>query len=124
MAPTSVRFQPAMSFVASLRLVLPLLFAFTLAAPSVEDSNSPVCTQIGTSISSSSDVYYLGTIPKFYFALYNNIHHCLGDPLYSKGVYHWANYTSRAAKCVVEPGTPADVGIIVIYSFFSAHPNS
>ena len=43
----------------------------------------------------------------------------IGDPQYTKGVQHWANHTSQAAKCVVEPGTPVDVGIIVKKSFFS-----
>ena len=42
----------------------------------------------------------------------------LGDPQYAKGIQHWANYTSQAAICVVEPGTAGDVGIIVNLSFF------
>ena len=48
----------------------------------------------------------------------------IGDPQYAKGVQHWANYTSQAAKCVVEPGTAVDVGIIVKKLFLSAYPNS
>jgi hypothetical protein len=47
----------------------------------------------------------------------------IGDSLYAKGVQRWDNYTSQAA-CVVEPGTAADVGIIVRNSFLSDHSNS
>ena len=47
----------------------------------------------------------------------------IGDPLYAKGVHHWANYTSQASKCVVEPGTAADVGTIVRNSFLPDDPN-
>ena len=47
----------------------------------------------------------------------------IGDPLYAKGVHHWANYTSQASKCVVEPGTAADVGTIVRNLFLLNHPN-
>ncbi|KIM38915.1 hypothetical protein M413DRAFT_239222 [Hebeloma cylindrosporum] len=54
-----------------------------------------VCARIASSISSSSGVYFPG------------------DALYDKGVFHWANFTTQAAKCVVEPGIPGDVGIIL-----------
>jgi len=120
-----LKFRQVMFFITSLRLIVPLLFAssFTLAAPSVDDSSSPACTQIDASISFLSNIYYPGTNLV-------TLHHTImsivltGDPTYSKGVLHWANYTSQAVKCVVEPGTTADVGIIVRTSFLSAHPNS
>jgi hypothetical protein len=56
------------------------------------------------SISSSTDVYYPGTNP------FTGVHHAMiivliGDLLYAaKGVQQRANYTSQAARCVVEPG--------------------
>ena len=36
-----------------------------------------------------------------------------GDPLYGKGIYHWASSSTENPACVVEPGTPLDVGEIV-----------
>ncbi|ESK91304.1 FAD-bindingdomain-containingprotein [Moniliophthora roreri MCA 2997] len=54
-----------------------------------------VCLQIKREISSASDVYFAG------------------DPLYVKGVEHWATSSSDVAECVVEPGTTADLGIIL-----------
>ncbi|KAF8959330.1 hypothetical protein BDZ97DRAFT_2043879 [Flammula alnicola] len=66
------------------------------ALPSVEERDpEPVCEQIANTISDSSDVYYPG------------------HPLYIKGVYHWASSSAQLPLCVVEPGTPADVGIIL-----------
>ena len=47
----------------------------------------------------------------------------IGDPLYAKGVTHWASSSSQLAKCVVEPGTAADVGIIVRNPVLSYHPS-
>jgi hypothetical protein len=114
-----------MFFISSPRLVFPLLISssFTLAA-SVEESQNLVCAQIGASISSSSDVYYPGTNHFTVHHAKSSIIVLIGDPLYAKGVQHWANYTSQAAKCVVEPGTAADVGIIVGNSSLSDHSNS
>jgi hypothetical protein len=58
-----------------------------------------VCVQIASSISPASDVYYPGEV------------------LYDKGIYHWASSSTQLAKCVVEPGTTADVAVIVRYGF-------
>ncbi|KAF8156106.1 FAD-binding domain-containing protein [Crassisporium funariophilum] len=55
----------------------------------------PVCVQIAGAISSASDVYYAG------------------HPLYAKGVSHWASSSSQVSNCVVEPGTAADVSVIL-----------
>jgi len=117
----------AMFCISSLRLTIVSVLissSFTLAASSVQAGQDPVCVLIGASTSSSSDVYYPGTKP---FILQ---HHAMtfiivliGDQLYTKGVSHWANYTSQAAKCVVEPGTAADVGIIVRNSFLMSSHN-
>ena len=45
----------------------------------------------------------------------------IGDPLYDKGISHWASSSTLHAKCVVEPGTSADVGIIVRTSLLQDH---
>ncbi|KIM37011.1 hypothetical protein M413DRAFT_423817 [Hebeloma cylindrosporum] len=84
-------------FLVTSKAVVALLFcsSFTLAAVEEENFKNPVCVQIGASISSSSDVYYPG------------------HPLYIKGVSHWASSSSQVAKCVVEPGTATDIGIIL-----------
>ena len=118
--------EPAMFkfFIASLRLFFPLLISSSFAlSASVDEGQNTVCAQIGASISSSSNVYYPGTNCF-------TVHHAMkstivliGDPLYARGIQHWANYTSQAAKCVVEPGTASDVGIIV-NSFLSGLSNS
>ncbi|KAL0954252.1 hypothetical protein HGRIS_005380 [Hohenbuehelia grisea] len=55
----------------------------------------PVCVQIAGAISSASDVYYLG------------------HPNYSSDNNHWASSSSQVSKCSVQPGTAADVGIIL-----------
>ncbi|KAF9002469.1 hypothetical protein BDQ17DRAFT_1425793 [Cyathus striatus] len=74
--------------------VLAVLAAASPAA--LEDRTlDPVCVQISNAISSASDVYYPG------------------QWLYDKGIAHWASSSTQLAKCVVEPGTAADVGIIL-----------
>jgi len=55
----------------------------------------PVCVHIAASVSQASDVYYPG------------------DVLYDKGIYHWASSSTQLANCVVEPGTAADVAVII-----------
>ena len=112
--------RPAMFFVGSLRFVVALLVAssLTVAAISVEGQN-PVCAKIAASISSSSNVYYPGIYVSNH-ALFHTIHWMsLGDPLYTKGINHWATSSIQLAKCVVEPGTAVDVGIIVRILFFT-----
>ncbi|KAF9475602.1 FAD-binding domain-containing protein [Pholiota conissans] len=72
------------------------LASLVYGAPNLEERTlDPICVQIASAISSASDVYY---------AL---------DPLYAKGVSHWASSSSQLPNCVVEPGTAADVGIIL-----------
>ncbi|KDR67962.1 hypothetical protein GALMADRAFT_79271 [Galerina marginata CBS 339.88] len=79
-------------------LLLPLLVSAAvpgLLQPRLPLLLDPVCLQIASAVSSASDVYYAG------------------HPLYLKGIYHWASSSSQLSKCVVEPGTPADIGIIL-----------
>ncbi|KAF8188711.1 FAD dependent oxidoreductase [Pholiota molesta] len=79
------------------RTVLPLALAsLAYGIPHLEERTlDPVCMQIASAISSASDVYY-------------PLH-----PLYAKGISHWASSSSQHAACVVEPGTAADVGVIL-----------
>jgi len=37
----------------------------------------------------------------------------IGNPLYTKGEYHFIASSQQSPACVVEPGTPEDVGKIV-----------
>ncbi|KAF4610652.1 hypothetical protein D9613_006783 [Agrocybe pediades] len=57
------------------------------------DLFDPVCVSIASAISSASNVYYPG------------------HPKYTSGIFHWGSSSSELSKCVVEPGTPADVGV-------------
>jgi len=103
-----------MFFMTSLRLVVPMLICFpSILAASVEEGQNSLCMQIGASISSSSDVYCPGANSFTPHYAITPITVLIGVPLYAKGVHHWANYTSQAARCVVEPGTAADFGIII-----------
>ncbi|KAH9475869.1 putative FAD-linked oxidoreductase [Psilocybe cubensis] len=75
---------------------LPLVFG-TIIADNNRRAVLPdaVCIQISKAISSASGVFHPG------------------DPLYDKGIFHYAISSSQNATCVVEPGTPADVGKIL-----------
>jgi hypothetical protein len=50
-----------------------------------------------------------------------NVIFYIGSPLYTKGINHWATSSIQLAKCVVEPGTATNVGIIVRTLFFLDH---
>ncbi|KAJ4490170.1 FAD-binding domain-containing protein [Lentinula aciculospora] len=80
-------------------LLLPLFastFAPVLSSPQpVKRSVSDVCRQIASAVSSESDVHYPLEL------------------LYIKDVSHWASSSSAVAVCSVEPGSAADVGIIL-----------
>ncbi|KAF8968755.1 hypothetical protein BDZ97DRAFT_327295 [Flammula alnicola] len=54
-----------------------------------------VCVQIAHAISSASEVFYPGS------------------PLYEKGISHYAISSTQRSICVVEAGSPADVGKIL-----------
>ena len=105
------------SDVLPLCLVVPPLISFssTVTALSVEEGRNPACAHITTSISSSSDVYYPGIYPlrPLLHSKTSNIIALIGDSLYVKGVNHRASSSIQLAKCVVESGTAADIGVIV-----------
>jgi len=46
-------------------------------------------------------------------------HAWTGDPSYIEGAYHFMASSQESPACVVEPGTPEDIGKIV-RSFYSA----
>ncbi|KJA17161.1 hypothetical protein HYPSUDRAFT_219058 [Hypholoma sublateritium FD-334 SS-4] len=76
-----------------------LLVYFCIQSSATAVSQSPtdvVCIAIAHAISSASEVFYPG------------------DPLYNKGIYHVAISSTQHSKCVVEAGTPADVGKILV----------
>ncbi|KAJ8496445.1 hypothetical protein ONZ45_g12439 [Pleurotus djamor] len=73
----------------------------TSAAVLEERFFDPVCVQISNAISSASDVYYFGHLK------------------YAQGIEHWASSSTQTSKCVVEPGSAADVGIIGIVTRFT-----
>ncbi|KAH9479669.1 putative FAD-linked oxidoreductase [Psilocybe cubensis] len=86
----------SMRIVAFLSATIPFAVGAVPGAPLLEHRTllpDPVCLQIAGAISPASDVYYVG------------------HPLYAKGIYHWASSSTQVAKCVVEPGTAADVAI-------------
>lgn len=50
------------------------------------------------------------------------IHDRAGDPLYTKGGYHYMTSSQQSPACVVEPGTPEDAGKIVRSSHSVPYP--
>ncbi|KAI9438126.1 FAD-binding domain-containing protein [Lactarius indigo] len=58
-------------------------------------SYEDTCKMIEQTISSASQVFYLGS------------------PEFEAGISHWANSSSQVSACSVEPGTPQDVGLIL-----------
>jgi len=77
----------------------------------------PVCLSIASTISTASAVYYPGVFLSNHAPKFLNVHFpCrLGQLHYTQGIHHWASSSTQLAKCVVEPGTAADVGVIVSY---------
>jgi len=98
--------------------VLLICSSFALGASANDEGRNPVCSKIAASVSSSSDVYYPGIYLSILYSRTFNDVNLIGDPLYTKGVNHWANSSAQIAKCVVEPGTAADVGVVVSISHF------
>lgn len=67
----------------------------------------PTCALIAQSVSSSTSVYYPGNPLLGLLGLSES------SAAYEKGIYHWALSSTQRAKCVVQPGTSADVATIV-----------
>lgn len=83
-----------------------------------------VCTAIAQAISSASEVFYPGELEVILCA-FHDLTFFLGDPLYDKGIFHAAISSTQHSKCVVEAGTPEDVGKIVgLSSYFMVRSRS
>ncbi|KAJ7452892.1 FAD dependent oxidoreductase [Mycena latifolia] len=76
------------------RCLRPLCVALALASSALA---LDVCTQIQQAVSSASDVYFPLDL--------------LGH--YAADIGHWASSSTQAAACSVEPGTAADVSVIL-----------
>ncbi|KAI6120590.1 hypothetical protein EDD16DRAFT_1518683 [Pisolithus croceorrhizus] len=74
----------------SLCVLLP--WAVLSAATASPTSAADACQRIAASVSTSSGVYYPGTLP------------------YPRDVTHWASSSSQNATCSFEPGTAEDLG--------------
>ncbi|KAF7317405.1 FAD-binding PCMH-type domain-containing protein [Mycena chlorophos] len=72
-----------------------LLASLNLAAASTTAAD--VCAQIASSVSSASSVYYALEL--------------LGN--YAADIEHWASSSTQTSACTVEPGTAADVALIL-----------
>ncbi len=91
-------------YLTSITLVSLLWFGSSLGQSS-RVPGDPTCALIAQRVSSSSAVYYPGS-PDLAASNRSSSH-------YEQGIYHWASSSTQRAKCVVEPGTAADVGKVV-----------
>jgi len=85
-----------------------------LAFSTIDDEYRQACKAVEAAISNTSDVYYPGEYD--YGQLFGGkagAHGWTGNPLYTKGKHHFLVSSQESPACVVEPGTPEDVGKIV-----------
>lgn len=101
-----------------------LLALSSLAAVVSASSYLATCTQIANAISSQSQVFYPGECRELGRSVEYIFNSCLVslsislDPLsihdsYADANEHWMSSSSQISACAVEPGTPADVAVIV-----------
>ena len=96
-------------------LLSPFLTISALAALALATTNKKyyaACKTVETAISKASSVYYPGEheqLPPWC----GGANTWIGDPLYIKGKSHFVASSEQDPACVVEPGTPEDVGEIV-----------
>lgn len=92
---------------------LPLVIGTVIADPNGKAVlPDAVCIQISKAVSSASGVFHPGNYKRNSPSTKAGTI-LTGDPLYDKGIFHYAISSSQNATCVVEPGTPVDVGKIV-----------
>jgi hypothetical protein len=82
------------------------------------------CETIANSISPASHVFFPGESPWGFslLAMYNslsefhllNLDSLAGTDEFKQDMSHWANSSPEVSACSVRPGTPQDVGLIVI----------
>ena len=70
------------------------------------------CKAVEIVISNESNVYYPGENEQF-LRMWGRANRRTGDPLYTQGKSHFYASSEQDPACVVEPGTPKDVGEIV-----------
>ena len=96
-------------------LLSPFLTLWVLAGLARATANKEYCVAckaVETAISSASNVYYPGENEQL--PLWEGgANTWTGDPSYVEGKYHFYASSEQDPACVVEPGTPEDVGKIV-----------
>ena len=93
----------------------PFLTVSALAGLTLATTNEEYCAAckaVETAISNASRVYYPGENGQLSRRC-GGANARTGDPLYGKGKYHFIASSEQDPACVVEPGTPEDVGEIV-----------
>jgi hypothetical protein len=104
----------------------PFLTASVLAGLALAATNEDYCAAckaVESAISDASNVHYPGKheqLPR----CQGGANTRTGDPLYSKGKYHFFATSEQDPACVVEPATPEDVGEIVRPSSILRCPRS
>ena len=96
-------------------LLNPLLTVSALVGLVLATTNEDYCAAckaVETAISSASKVYYPSENEQLLWWC-GGANGRTGDPLYAKGKYHFVASSEQDPACVVEPGTPEDVGEIV-----------
>jgi hypothetical protein len=83
-----------------------------LALATTNEEYCAACKAVETAISNASKVYYPGENEQLPWWC-GGANARTGDPLYIKGKYHFVTSSEQDPACVVEPGTPEDVGEIV-----------
>ena len=83
-----------------------------LALATTNEEYCAACRAVETAISNASNVYYPGENGQLPWWC-GGANARTGDPLYVKGKYHYVVSSEQDPACVVEPGTPEDVGEIV-----------
>lgn len=102
---------------ASLYLVVTSLKLHALEERAQPTPFSEVCNEISSVISSASEVFFPGVSIFFIKPYHAERTFHAGEPLYEKGIYHLATSSTQQSACVVEAGSPEDVGIIVSDSY-------
>jgi len=100
--------------------LLTVLALTGLGFAAIGDEYLPACKAVEVAISNSSKVYYPGKYDyEQLFGSKAETRAWTGSPLYNKGTYHPTASSQESPACLVEPGTPDDVGKVV-RSFLSA----
>jgi hypothetical protein len=93
-----------------------------LALATTNEGHCAACKAVEAAISNASKVYYPGENGQLSWRC-GGANARTGDPLYGKGKYHFLASSEQDPACVVEPGTPGDVGEIVRPPSILRHPH-